>query len=465
MNDLPTEENPTEGQDDLNITEKLEQGFNQILHPFQSFIQDEITGSILLLICTIIALVLANSDHAQAYQALIHTKIGLFAGDWRFEKSLHHWINDGLMSLFFFVLGLEIKREFLVGELKNPAQSVTVVASALGGMCVPALVYYGFNAGSIGVPGWGIPMATDTAFAVGILALLRKHVPPALSTFLVALAIIDDIGAILVIALFYTDTISTTHILLTFSIIIFLFICNLIGIRRPSFYLIIGIIAWLTALGSGVHASIIGILVAMTVPARPVHSPSWLLKQTRKLTHVIREREVKKADDETILADDKQHKAAELLRERAEQATTPLRRWEHALERPVVLFVLPIFALANAGIPFDMTTLVSQLANPVSLGVIMGLLLGKGLGITVFGWVAVHSGLGRLPAGMTLQHIPGIALLGGIGFTMSTFIATLGFAQDPQLLLIAKTGILVGSLVSGMAGYIWLRFFCRKFDA
>lgn len=433
----------------------LEAGLERVISPFQEFIRDQTTGSILLILCTIIALGLANSPFADSYESLVEMHVGFVLGDWSMTMSVRHWINDGLMSLFFFVLGLEIKREILVGELNDPQQSFPIIMAAIGGMLAPALIYYMFNTGLASVHGWGIPMATDTAFAVGILALLGRRIPIALITFLTALAIIDDLGAILVIGIFYTETINLPYLS---SAGLFLFIlagCNIAGFRRPVIYIIGGGIVWLAMLGSGVHATVAGILVALTVPARPKRNSDWFVRRTRKLINEFENKEQESAN--SILSDVEQHAVVERVQDSAEKASTPLRRWERALETPVALLVMPIFALANAGIVVNVNSFSAIWTDPLALGIILGLVAGKSIGITVFAWFALKLNFGRLSQGVSMRHIIGIGLLGGMGFTMSIFIAGLGFANDPEALLAAKTAILLASLVAGVSGYLWLR--------
>jgi NhaA family Na+:H+ antiporter len=433
----------------------LEAKAERVLTPFQEFIRDQTSGSILLILCTVVALIIANSPLAHQYETLVEMKAGFVFGDWSFKMSVRHWINDGLMSLFFFILGLEIKREILVGELRDTQRSFPVIAAAVGGMLAPAAIFYLINAGTPYVHGWGIPMATDTAFAIGILALLRRRIPIALFTFLTALAIIDDMGAILVIAVFYTETINLPFLGLAGLFIMILIGLNIIGIRRPLMYILLGGIVWLAMLLSGVHATVAGILVAMTVPARPKRGAGWFVSKARNLIEEFEN--IEKESNRSILEEEK-HEVVEQVQGTAEKATAPLRRWENALERPVALFVMPVFALANAGIPVDFSSLSIVWSHSLSLGIFLGLLAGKTAGISLLAWLAVRLQLGRLSQGVTMRHIIGIALLGGMGFTMSIFIAGLGSADTPETLVAAKAAILQASLVAGVSGYLWLRF-------
>jgi NhaA family Na+:H+ antiporter len=443
-------------------TGTLEKGFASVISPFQKFIRDQKTASLLLLVCTLLALIIANSPLAHLYDNLVETRIGIVLGDSALTMSLRHWVNDGLMALFFFVLGLEIKRELLVGELREPANSVPVIAAAFGGMAVPALLFYAFNYGGQTIQGWAIPMATDVAFAVGILALLGTRVPAGLTIFLLALAIIDDMGAVLVIALFYSDTINMLYLAAATVLIALLAVINLLGVRHPIVYFSCGGLVWMAMLGSGVHATLAGILVAMTVPARPRRSPRAFVRQSRLLIDEFEKIDADKDAQSPVLAQPEKHRVVERLQENTAEVTTPLQLWERALEHPVVLFVLPLFALINAGIVVDLDMFPARLMDSLSMGIVAGLVIGKVTGISLGIIIALKLGFGRLPDGLLLRHIPGLGLLGGIGFTMSIFIAGLGFSNQPEHLLIAKTGILTASLIAGLAGYLWLRFCCAR---
>jgi len=365
------------------------------------------------------------------------------------------------MALFFFVIGLEIKRELLGGELQNVRLAVPVVAASIGGMVVPALIYAIFNAGTPASHGWGIAVATDTAFAVGILALLGKRVPLAVAAFLTALAIIDDIGAVLVIAIFYTETILKTHLIYAAILLAGLILLNLLGVRRPAPYFLGGGLVWLAMLESGIHATVAGILVALTVPARPRHGPYWFLRRTRRLIDEFEQLEQKKQqqkeNNDNILGAADQHTIVEQVQDTAHKATTPLQLWERSLENPVALLVLPVFALANAGVPVNAAAVPAMLTDPIILGILLGLVVGKTIGISIFCWLALKSGFGYLPPAMNLKHVIGISLLGGMGFTMSIFIAGLSFSNSPEQLQVAKSAILLASLIAGLCGYLWLR--------
>lgn len=445
-----------EERDQECIPDDLEHKVDRLLSPFQSFIKDQTTGALFLIVCTVAALALANSPLAADYLSLIHTKVGLYFADTVLEMSVRHWINEGLMALFFFVLGLEIKRELLAGELKDPRQSLPVIFAAIGGMVLPAAIFVAFTWGTPAVHGWGIPMATDAAFAVGVLALLGSRIPYALTAFLTALAIIDDLGAIAVIAIFYSSDISLEYLGAAGAVFAVLLLCNRFGCRRPLVYVIGGALVWLAMLGSGVHATVAGVLLAIAVPARPKCGPYWFVGRTRDLVRRFEKKE-EETRERPILAEEEEHALAESIQESAQVATTPLQRWERSLEHPVALFVMPVFALVNAGIVVNADTLAAVASEPFALGVACGLLFGKSIGITFMTWLALRLGLGELSPDIDLGHIFGIGLVGGIGFTMSIFIAGLSFAEDSSALVLSKAAILSASLIAGVAGYLWLR--------
>jgi NhaA family Na+:H+ antiporter len=386
---------------------------------------------------------------------LWETRIGLRIGERALDLSLHHWINDGLMAVFFFVVGLEIKREMLVGELSSPRQAALPIAGALGGMIVPALLYASINAGGPGSAGWGIPMATDIAFALGVLALLGPRVPVVLKVFLTALAIADDIGAVLVIALFYTSELAWSSLLAGGGVLAVLIAFNVLGIRRPAAYLALGALLWLAFLKSGVHATVAGVVLAMTIPSRTrVHEAEFLAVARG----AIDEFDAACQPGETVLTNRAQQEAIEALEHVSEGVQSPLFVMEHKLHGAVAFFIMPLFALANAGVGLE-GDMAAVMANPVTLGTILGLLFGKPLGITLFAWVAVRLGLAAQPAQASWAALHGVSWLGGIGFTMSLFIAGLAFRtpETEPLLTAAKLGILVASTVAGVMGYIIFR--------
>lgn len=431
-----------------------ERAFDRVVDPFQKFIHDESASGLLLMAATLVALVLANSPLHEPFHHLLEIDIGIAIGGWHLEHSLHHWINHGLMTLFFFVVGLEIKREVLGGELADLKAAALPLVAAVGGMVVPALLYAAATWGTPGIDGWGVPMATDIAFAVGILVLLGNRVPPTVMTFLVALAIVDDLGAVLVIALFYTDQLVWEALLVAAVLLGLLAAFNRFGIRRPLPYFVVGTLLWMAMLESGVHATLAGVLTAMTIPSRHKFSGDRFSAQVRRLMDEFDEA----SQGHTGQFHNRRQKALlGSLKRGVQLYESPLVRLENSLHVPVAFIIIPLFALANAGIPIPLDTLGAALGHPVTIGVMAGLVIGKTVGIAGLSWLAVKLGIGQLPTGMRTAHLIGIGLLGGVGFTMSIFIAELGFAQAPDDLLMAKTGILLASLVAGVAGYLWLR--------
>ena len=425
---------------------------DRLLRPFQEFASRSAASGILLSLCTVAALAWANSPWSESYAGLWQTKLTAGFGSLALSKPLILWINDGLMAVFFFVVGLEIKREVLAGELSSLKHAALPLAGALGGMIVPALIYTAFNAGGEGARGWGIPMATDIAFALGALALLGDRVPLSLKVFLTALAIVDDIGAVLVIAVFYTSAIWWASLAVGFLFLAMMTGANLAGFRHPLVYILLGIALWIAFLKSGVHATVAGVLMAMTIPSRSRIEAVEFVEYGRGALDDF-ERAAESNPD--LLTNQDQQAAIHLLENACELAATPLQRMEHALHPWVSFFIMPVFALANAGVALD-GRLASALVAPVSLGVIAGLVLGKQIGITLFSWLAVRTGFAALPEQVTWRQIYGVAWLGGIGFTMSLFIANLAFG-DGSSLSEAKLAILTASLVAGVTGWLLLR--------
>ena len=412
----------------------------------------------MLLAATAVALVWANSPWAGAYDALWHTPVTVGAGRLVLAMDLHHWINDGLMALFFFVVGLEIKRELLVGELASPRRAALPIAAAAGGMLVPALIYAAFNARGPGAAGWGIPMATDIAFALGVLALLGRRAPLALKVFLTALAVVDDLGAVLVIALFYTASVSWPALAAAVACLALAAIANRAGVRRPLPYALVGVVLWGAILASGVHATVAGVLLALAIPAQ-YRVDAWaFLARARAYLE-----EFESASRQSPTAPNSEHQQAALraLEDACEHAETPLQRLEHALHPWVAFGVMPVFALANAGVSLGSGVGSSgaggdALLQPITVGVAAGLVVGKQLGVTLAAWLAVRTGLAALPTGVTWRHVYGAGWLAGIGFTMSLFVGDLAF-DDESLLHAAKLGVLAASIVSGVGGWLLLR--------
>jgi Na+:H+ antiporter, NhaA family len=382
----------------------------RLVRTFQEFARLEASGGILLIGCTVVAVAWANSPWSGSYFHLWHADPTFGYAGSLLSKPLHFWINDGLMALFFLLVGLEIKRETLVGELASFRKAALPIAAALGGMIVPAVLYFLFNRGGPGASGWGIPMATDIAFALGVLALLGNRAPTSLKVFLAALAIADDIGAVLVIAFFYTAQISWISLGVGGLFFVALIAANRAGARHPLIYIVLGLGLWFAFLQSGIHATVAGVLLAITIPARQRVSSA--------------------------------------------NAESPMLRFEHALMPWNKYVIMPVFALANAGVVLGVGA-ARSLADPISLGVICGLVLGKPIGIVLFSWLATQSRVAAMLDGISWRQIAGVGLLGGIGFTMSLFIANLAFGNTPALEM-AKVGILAASVLSGIAGTVVL---------
>lgn len=435
-----------------------EKAFEKVVTPFEEFIHHESTSGLLLMACAILALVFANSPLVHHYEHILHTSIGFNIGEARIEHTVHHWINDGLMWLFFFLVGLEIKREVLVGQLSDFRQALLPIIAAIGGMVVPALFYVVFNLGSEGIIGWGVPMATDIAFAVGVLVLLGNRVPKSLLTFLVALAIVDDLGAVTVIAIFYTDNLVLEALGIAAALVAVLISFNRFGIRSPIPYFLVGLLLWMAFLQSGVHATVAGILTAWTIPARSRFDVELFENKVGVLSHHLSERHDSNA--ECTLMDDENRRRGiiQTLLDGIHMVETPLQRLEHSLHIPVAFLVVPLFALANAGIPIDLQQLPSLVTDPITLGIMAGLILGKLIGIAGISLLAIKLGIGQMPEGTNAKHLIGVGFLGGIGFTMSIFIAELGFKGENEALLLAKSGVLFASVIAGVCGYLWLRY-------
>lgn len=426
-----------------------------IVRPLHSFFHTETIGGILIMISVVIAMVLANTSLAPAYHHLWEIPLRINIGTLLIDKTIHDWINDGLMAIFFFLVGLEIKREFLVGELATFRKAALPIVAALGGMVVPALLYAIFNAGGAGQSGWGIPMATDIAFALGALALLGSHVPTGLLVFLTALAIADDLGAVLVIALFYAEKIDLFPLVTGSVVLLISYSFNRLGVRRLMVYIILGIILWVAFLKSGVHATVAGVLLAMTLPANALITEDQFVLRIQKLIQKFLSRE---RADHPLERTEGQQAILQEIELSCRRVQAPLQRIEHGLHPWVTYVIMPIFAFANAGVEIPLQTMGNALSQPVVLGIIVGLFLGKQAGITLFAWLAVRLGWADLPSEVTWKQIYGISVLAGIGFTMSLFIASLAF-EDPTLLAQAKIGVLMASLLSGVIGYILLRMF------
>ena len=428
-----------------------------VVSAFQVFFRTEAAGGILLLLFTGIALLWANSPWSDSYISLWQTDVTIGGGNLVLTKPLLLWINDGLMAIFFLLVGLEIKREVLVGELAARRRATLPIAAALGGVLVPAAIFTVFNAGESGAGGWAIPIATDIAFALGILALLGDRIPTSLKIFLTALAIVDDITAVLVIALFYTAQINVTALVIGFGSLLALIAMNRLGVMRLLLYVLLGVVMWVTFLKSGVHATVAGVLLAMTIPAHATINPAEFLRLSQGVLDSL---EGATEAGTNILTNSEYQYALHKLEKGTEDVQAPLLRAEHALHPWVAFLIMPLFALANAGVRLE-SDFISTLTEPLTLGIILGLVIGKPLGITIFSWLAVRAGLADKPGDINWLHIHGASWLAGIGFTMSLFIAGLAFGTGP-LLPVAKTGILAASLVAGLVGWVFLRNVGRR---
>ncbi|SDJ75262.1 Na+:H+ antiporter, NhaA family [Pedobacter sp. ok626] len=379
---------------------------------FKDFFRSGQIGGVILLVCVAVSLFIANSSYAPAFSTLLATDFGFTFGTQIYSFTVSAWINDALMAVFFLLVGLEIKREMIEGELSSVKKASLPVIAALGGMLVPAFIYFMFNKGQSTASGWGIPMATDIAFALAIISMLGKSVPTSLKVFLAALAIVDDLGAILVIAVFYTNEVHFHYLLMAGGVLALLLIFNFFNIKPLYFYLIPGVFLWYFIHHSGIHATIAGVLLALTIPTNKTNIES------------------------------------------------PLEKLEHLLNGPVNYFIMPIFALANTNITFQ-KEMVDGLASPLGLGIIVGLFAGKTIGVTLFSWIGVKLKLGSLPTRSGWKHIIGLGMLAGIGFTMSIFISLLSFSDELHITE-AKFAVLCASVISGLVGFIFLKSIPKK---
>ena len=438
------------GQEDLSysrITHLPDRPIQRLGRPLTAFMHIESASGVVLLICTAIALLAANSPYAEVYDAFWHHEIRVAVGDFELAYSVAHWINDGLMVVFFFVIGLEIKRELIIGELSDPKKVTLPVAAALGGVIVPVAIYLSLQYGEAGQHGWAVPMATDIAFVVGCLSLLGSRVPRGLGILMLSLAIVDDLMAVLVIAIFYTESISSTWLAGAGVGLVVIVAMNRLGVRSVGMYFIVGVWVWLCTLQSGVHPTIAGVIVGLLTPVHP-----WLggMKFLGFLRHT----------DDTLRSEDTSiDRARELVADlsfASREAVSPLFRIETALHPWVAFGIMPLFALANAGVPIEL----NAVGEPVAVAVAAGLFFGKPLGIFGASWLTVKLGWATRPEGVTWPILGGAAFLGGIGFTMALFIASLGLSGG--LLLSAKIGIILGSFTSAVLGMLILSSVAKK---
>ena len=430
------------------------QGRFRVLGLFQEFAHAQASSGIVLLACVIVAIVWANSPFGSSYYDLWHLHVAVRFGDFVFDKPLEYWINDGLMVIFFFVVGLEIKREVIAGELASPRKAMLPIMAAIGGMVVPAAVFLWFNFGGPAQRGWGIPMATDIAFTLGVMAVLGSRVPTPIKVFLTALAIVDDIGAVLVIAIFYTSDISLPALGIAAIFVLLLIAANRLGIRSTLVYILLGACGlWPAFIASGVHPTVAGVIAAFTIPVRRrIDSAEFT-----NLSRVYIDEFAQASDDgESVLANEEQVSLMRSIERTALGAQSPLQRFENTLHPWTVFGIMPLFALANAGVSIS-ADFTSMFEEPLARGVALGLVVGKPLGIMLFSVVAVRLGLAALPSRVHWAHVLGAGCLAGIGFTMSLFIANLALGGT-DLLEAAKISILVGSLLAAVLGWLVFQF-------
>lgn len=428
----------------------------QVRYLFRQFTRLQASSGIILILLTAIALMWANSGWADAYFDLWKTYLTITLGDLSLSENLLHWVNDGLMVIFFFVVGLEIKREILAGELASLRKAALPLMAAIGGMVLPAAIYVVFNTDGEGTSGWGIPMATDIAFLLALLTVLGSRVPVALKVFFTALAIVDDLGAVLVIALFYSGKIELAALVAAAIILLALIILNWGHVRSPLSYALLGIALWLAFLQSGMHPTIAGVLLAMTIPARTQFRAAAFMAQCTSALSGLQPGAQRAGESR------QQQAAAQTLEVIAERIQSPLQRLERNLNPWVAYFIVPVFAFANAGVTIR-GNLIDALTDSVSVGILLGLVLGKPLGIMLFSWIAVKTRIADLPFGVTWRSLFATSWLAGIGFTMSLFIATAAF--DDVLLSTAKIGILVASAVAALVGSVLVTLFCSSQEA
>ncbi|MFH5805465.1 Na+/H+ antiporter NhaA [Alienimonas sp. DA493] len=412
---------------------------HRLITPINRFLHVEAASGVVLLLCTVAALAAANSAVAAEYLAFWKTPVGISLGEFELRHSLKHWINDGLMAVFFFVIGLEVKREIALGELRDVRRAALPLAAAIGGMLVPAGTYLALRFGEVGQQGWGVPMATDIAFVVGCVAVLGRRIPSALRVVLLSLAIIDDIGAILVIAFGYTDSLNWVWLTAGVAGIAVVLAMQRLGVRSIGVYTLIGAFVWLGFHESGVHATIAGVILGLLTPARPYLEGGIGGELLRRASDVVHGGGW----------EEEPHRAEKIRRVRraTRETISPLEYLIFLLHPWVAFVIMPIFALANAGVPFR----VADATSPVALAVALGLAVGKPAGILSLSWLALKLGLAQLPRGVTWRHLAGGGYLAGIGFTMALFISGLAF-EDEALLRSAKVGVLLGSLVSAVVG-------------
>ena len=437
------------------LHDKVKDPFDNLRQPFLRFLRIESSGGILLILATIAALVIANSAWGSIYESFWKKDFTIGSDFFHLTKPIILWINDGLMAIFFFLVGLEIKRELVAGELSSQKKAALPIIAAIGGMLIPAGLFLLFNRNGQGLEGWGIPMATDIAFSLGILSLLGKRVPLALKVFLVAFAIVDDIGAVLVIAFFYSAEIHWSLLFIALALLAILFIFNMRNIRFIPFYMIIGWVIWYLFLKAGIHPTIAGVLIAFSIPStRKIRLKDF----TKRMNRNLNDFGITPCKDSVTL-NHQQLASIDNMQSQIDKVQSPLQSLEHNLHGFVTYFIMPLFAFANAGVVLNGAGLASF--NTLTLSITGSLILGKIAGIFIFSYITVKLGISALPQNINWKHIFGAGMLGGIGFTMSLFISNLAYTN---IILInqAKLGILLGSLIAALLGFFYLKMILKE---
>ncbi len=433
-----------------------------VVQPVIEFMRTEASGGIVMLVAALAALIWANSPWSASYEALIGTQLAIQLGRiGLLDHTVQEWVNDALMVIFFFLVGLEIKRELVVGELRDPRAAALPALAALGGMVVPALIYVAFNAGTPASRGWGIPMATDIAFAIGVVSLVGTRVPVSAKLFLLALAIVDDIGAILVIAVFYTADVSARWLAVAVAGLLLVVVMQRVHVRAGLLYIVAGTVVWLAMLESGVHATIAGVALGLLTPTASFYRPEEFAPAARRLIERIDAYSGDPGQPQDVRITERTQALLGDVERLAHESVSPLHRLEHKLAPWSSFVVVPIFAFANAGVRISGEALGGAVGDPVVVGVFLGLLVGKVIGVTAAAWLGVRLGVARLPDGTGWRQVFGLGLLAGIGFTVALFVTALAF-DDPDLAASAKLGIFAASLVAGAVGFAWLRFVPRE---
>lgn len=440
-------------QADQSFRSLFEKRFTYFMSPLETFIHKQTTAGILLMTFSLISFISFNSPWHYILNDLAQLKLGVIFGSFHLFLSLNRWISEGLMALFFFLAGLEIKREILAGRLSDKKEIYLISCAAIGGILFPALIYFIINRGGVGQYGWGIPTATDTAFTIGVLTLMARRVSIGLTVFLTALAIFDDIGAIISITFFYAHKIDMFAALVMVLLLSLLFLANRAGIRRGWFYGVMGVLLWWFVMKTGLHPTFAGLLLAMAIPARTNISQSKFIKNIYGLLSRF---EQKQSSDISMLGSLGKHSIVSDIGQNVRQASTPLQRWENGMITPIAIIVLPLFALFNAGFTLTADLIHQGMQSSITWGIIAGLVFGKPLGILSCSYLCLKAGWGKLPEGLRFNDIIGVSLLAGIGFTMSVFFTTLSFPGQHGLIELAKLGILMASLLSACLGTLWI---------